>query len=157
MEHAFDVQRHCVIRFLEHVKLIDEDITHTRERITELEQMLTLSGVSFDKVGSAPSTSGDKIPDGIIKLMDKRDELTTKLTLHFETLDLAHELCQPSNRPRWCLWLHYVKGYDWASVGRMLNYSERHVRLMSCTGIRELYPLIPEVYRRYTIPNAAPR
>lgn len=156
MEHNFEVQRYCVIKYLSKIRYIDEDLKHVRDRISEIEQSLVLSGVSYDKIGSAPSTTGDKIPDGILRLMDKREELQMKLSLHFGLLDEARELCPPSNRPRWCLWLHYVDGYDWSSVGKKLGYSERHTRLMACTGIREIYELMPEEFRRYTIPNAAP-
>lgn len=157
MEHSFDVQCHCVKMYLQHMRYIHNDIAYIKDRIQDIQNSLILTGVDFDKHGSCPSSSPDKIPDGLIRLNELREELKDRLVSYAYLLEEARDLCEPHNIARWALWLHYVDGKDWASTGKIIGYSERYTRSIADAGIRELYMLMPEEYRRYTIPNAAPR
>lgn len=157
MEHNFQVQKLCVERYLIKMRFIADDFSFIASRISEIEAHLTLLGVSFDKVGSMPTTSdGDKLGSGLIDLFEARERLLEKNSLYRAEYEQACNLCEPHNRPLWALWLHYVQGKDWNVVAKILNYSERNIHYLANEGIQKLYPLMPEDYRRYTIPNALP-
>lgn len=156
MDHDFEVQRHCVTMYLQHMRYIHDDINYIKGRIEDIQNSLILTGVDFDKVGSCPSSSPDKIPEGLIRLNEMREELKNRLASYGLLLEKARDLCEPHYIARRALWLHYVEGMDWACVANSLGYSQPHIYAIRKAGICEIYELMPEEYRRYTIPNASP-
>lgn len=156
MEHNFYVQKICVKNYLHHMRFIDNDFKALEGRIASIENQLTLMGVSFDKIGYTSLSEGDKMGSGLIDLLEARDKLAERNARYRRYYEQACDLCEPHNLYRYALWLHYVDGHNWDTVGSKLGYSESHIKFLAAKGITELYSLMPEEYRRYTLPNAAP-
>ena len=72
-------------------------------------------------------------------------------------LSEAKLLCRPVHERRHALWLHSVERLSWDETARRMGYSSAQTRRLAEIGVRELYALMPERWRREPIPNAAPR
>lgn len=155
VNHNYETMKICVEAYLAYVREIDTTLTRIAEDIARLEAHLELIGVSFETVG--PSSGGrDKMPDGVARAAELRDEWEGTMARHADELAEAKRLCRPTAKSRYVLWLHEVDGFTWDVVGHMVGYSARQAQRKAETGIRELYGLMPERWRRDPIPNAAP-
>lgn len=156
MIHDYETMRFCVRAYLGYVRGIDATITAVGEDIARVEARLELLGVSLAPVGSGDG-GRDALPDGLARAAELRDEWEGAMALYADDLACARRLCRPVHERRYALWLHLVEGRTWGEAARELGYSERHARRLADDGVRELYPLMPERWRREPIPNAAPR
>lgn len=154
MAHSYETMKICVEAYLRYVRGIDETLSVIAEDIARLEARLELLGVSFETSGTVGEH--DALPDGLAKAAELRDEWAGAITRHADELAEARRLCLPVHERRRALWLHVVERRTWDATARMMGYSVRQTRRMADEGIRELYALMPERWRREPIPNAAP-
>lgn len=153
MEHSLEVIRICVRAYMRHIRMINDDVRVIAERISEIRTTVELTGVSFDSQGSASST-GDKMADGVARLVQMSEEFSLAIDRLDSEYKTAFLWCQPENVGCYAVWLHDVEGMQWRIVGELTGYSEKHIPRIADKGYRELYDLIPEEYRRSSIPNA---
>lgn len=156
-EHDLEVMRHCVKRYLGHMKHYYDDVREIELRIKSIENRLGILGVSFDKVNVSTSSEGDKIGSGLADIQELREELKDRLTAYELLFQEAQDICQPRYVGRYAMWLHEVESREWEYVGRIIGYSERQTRTVADGGVVEIYELMPEEYRRYSIPDAIER
>lgn len=155
MEHSFDVMKICVTEYVRYVASLDASMRAIEADIACQNARLDLMGVSLGERGGAANR--DALPDGVIKLMELREKWSEEYAQLADDLERARELCEPLHANRRAVWLHFAERMTWAEVGRAIGYSERNAKRIAETGIRELYALMPEEWRRDPIPNAAPQ
>ena len=132
--------------------MVIEDIS---ERIRRIESALTLRGIRFDKLGSS-SPSDSTISDGLIKLQELRSEWSDRVEECTEIFREAYNLCGPEYPNRYIVWLHDYEGMIWDRVARRVSYSPAQVRRFADMGYAEIYAVMPEEWRRSSIPDAMP-
>ena len=154
MEHTTEVINLCVEEYLRYIRSLKYALRDIGREIEELEQSLTLTGVSYTE-GTSSSISKDALGDGVVKLIELKDSLAGEYAAHADELSHARNLCRFSE-PRRALWLSRVERMTYAQISKELGYSVMTIRRMIGRGRRELYSVMPENYRRNTIPNALP-
>ena len=155
--HSYETMKICVDAYLRYVRGIDGTLAEIAEDVARIEARLELMGVSFDGAGAASGCGRDALPDGIARAVELRDEWAAAMARHADELAEAKRLCRPVHERRYALWLHSVERRTWDATARMLGYSNAQARRLAEVGVRELYALMPERWRRDPIPNAAPR
>lgn len=155
IEHDYETMKICVEAYLEYVREIDSTLTAIDEEIARIEERLKMRGVSLEAV-SAPGPGRDALPEGLAKAAELREEWDGAMARHGDELAEAKRLCLPVHPRRRVLWLHQVERLTWDATGGEVGYSARQARRMAEDGVRELYELMPERWRREPIPNAAP-
>lgn len=152
--HSYEAMKICVDAYLRHVRGVDATLAAIAEDIARLQARLELLGVSFDASSSAGGH--DALPDGVAKAAELRDEWEGAMARHADELAEAKALCRPVHECRHALWLHTVERLTWDATACRMGYSSAQTRRMAEIGVRELYALMPEQWRREPIPNAAP-
>lgn len=153
--HSYETMKLCVDAYLRYIRGIDATLSAIAEDIARLEARLELLGVSFEP--AAGGGGHDVLPDGVAKAAELRDEWAGTMARHADELSEARRLCRPVHECRHVLWLHVVERRAWDETARMAGYSVRQTHRLAEVGVRELYALMPERWRREPIPNAAPR
>lgn len=153
-EHDFETMRHCAYAYLRHVRASMGEISAIESEMAKQQASLALMGISYD-VGKG-SVSADRIPDGVAKAMELRERWSEAYARLANDIEHARRLCSSDHPSRRMLWLHLVEGKTWQQVSAATGYSTRHVIRMADNGTVGLYYAMPEEWRRYSIPNAAP-
>lgn len=154
--HDYETMKICVDAYLDYIRGVDSTLAGIAEDIARIEAGLELHGMSFDAAGAAPG-GRDRLPDGVAKAAELRDEWAGAIARHGDELAEAKRLCRPVHACRHAVWLHSVERRTWDATARMLGYSNAQTRRLAEVGVRELYALMPERWRREPIPNAAPQ
>jgi predicted RNase H-like nuclease (RuvC/YqgF family) len=151
--HDFEVQRICVIAYLEQIRNLDLEVRELEWRISDLRERLeSLSGVTSN--GMRRNRGNDSIGNGIARLEELEHEWSSKAAEYSTEILKAYDLCPPSNHARRAIFLHVVSRMTWSKIGSVLGYSERTVRRLGNAGITDLYPEIPEEFKQGSIPNS---
>lgn len=153
--HSYETMKICVEAYLRYVRGIDATLAAIAEDIARLEARLELLGVSFE--AAAAGGGHDALPDGVARAAELRDEWAGAMARHADELAEAKGLCRPVHECRHVLWLHVVERRTWEDTARKMGYSVRQAHRLAEVGVRELYALMPERWRREPIPNAAPQ
>lgn len=156
-EHDYDTMKVCVEAYLDYIRGVESTLAEIAEDIERIKARLELMGVSLDAAGAGPGCDRDALPDGLAKALAMRDEWAGAMARHGDELAIAKNLCRPVHVCRRALWLHEVERRTWDATARMLGYSVRQTHRLAEVGVRELYVLMPERWRREPIPNAAPQ
>ena len=155
-DHDFETMRHCSCAYLRHVRAAIGEIEDIECQMAKQQASLALMGVSYD-VGHGSSASADRIPDGVAKAFELRERWSEAYARLAGEIEHARKLCSSEYPSRRMLWLHLVEGKTWRQVSSMTGYSTRHAIRMADNGTVALYYAMPEEWRRYSIPNAAPQ
>lgn len=153
-DHDMYVMRACVTAWLDHVRRQDAEIRELESRIAEVRERLDGLGASVE--GGGRGSGGDRMAEGVARISELEGEWSARVAACMAEIERARDMCSPSHVGRHAMWLHVVEGRTWAYVGRAIGYSERQAKRIADGGCRDLYPLIPEEFRRATFPNAAP-
>lgn len=148
------VARACVTSYLRRVRAMDDEIRETEERIRAARERLEAVGAAGGGPGSG--ARGDRIGDGVARVMELEREWSERVSANLAEIAAAQDMCSPRHPGRWAMWMHVVERRTWAGVGAAMGYSAVQARRIADAGARELYRLIPEQYRRDEFPNAAP-
>ncbi|MEG0303828.1 hypothetical protein, partial [Gordonibacter sp.] len=154
-EHAFETMKLCVSAYLCYVRRIDTTLAEIAEDIARLEARLELMGVTYEGIGASASER-DKLPEGLARAAELHDEWQGEMAHHADELAEAKRLCRSVHECRYVLWLHLVERRTWDATARKAGYSNAQTRRLAEVGVRELYAIMPERWRREPIPNAAP-
>lgn len=152
MSRSYDIQRICVLDYLSYIRNISETLKDIQSHIEQQEASLEMLGIGYSDLPKNPNTDTEKIPDGVIRLIELKEDWCAYYYDYSRDYESAKALCLPVFIERHLLWLHYVEGLTWRQVSRKVNYSQDYVQHLAKDGIRELYQLMPE---RFTnIPTA---
>lgn len=155
MPKDIEVLRKPVIDWLVYIREMNTRISYLESRISEIRDRLC--GMGYDPASQGGSaSSADKIPSGVATLAELEDEWNQRVKDTQREIEEARELCSPTNTGRYVLWLRYVDRRSWKDISNSVSYSPKQCRRIAEGGIRDLYPLIPEIFRRNAFPNAAP-
>ncbi len=154
MEHAAEVIAICTDEYLRYIRALRYALKDLEQEIEDMEQTLILSGVKYSDMGGGGYVT-DKVGDGVAKLLEMREKLAAEQVAHADELAHARNLCRFSE-PRQALWLSRVERKSYKQIAAQLGYSVMTIRRMIPRGRRELYSVMPEQFRRQTIPNAIP-
>ena len=155
-EHDIEVMRVCVKAYLSHMRHINEDIREIELRINQIKERVDLMGIAYDRVVVSTSTQGDSIGEAVATLDELKQELADRIKSYQRLFEEARDMCQRHYVGRWSLWMHEVEGKKWSHIAKLIGYSESRTYDIAEGGLREIYDLMPEEYRRYSIPNAQP-
>lgn len=156
LEHDFEVMRICVHDYLHYIRSIEASLLAMEEDIENQRARIEYGAVRYGRVGGRGALDVNKVPDGVARLMELRDQWLDEYAKHADELARAKALCRPIYENRHTLWLRRVEGLTWATVARRAGVSITTCNRCERLGIQELYELLPEEFRRDAIPNAAP-
>lgn len=147
--------KHCVEAYLSEIRGKRDDMRDLEWRIDELRS--SMDGLSSMSDGAIGGGASDPMASGLAALDALQAQWSDVAEAYAGDIAQATAICSPSMPERHAIWLHTVERMTWAQVARRLGYSEVHVRKnLAVVGIAEIYAEMPEEYRRYSIPNAAP-
>lgn len=154
MTHEY-VKRECVKAYLGEVRRRANEIAQLELEIGEMRARL--DGMAAHGGGDGGKRKpDDRMAREIARIEQRESELRILHRSDDEFIARAEALCLPRYKNRWICWLHWAKGEKWVNVARRIGYSRQTAHRLANDGIDELYPLIPEEFRRYTFPPAAP-
>ncbi len=153
LHHDKEVMAHCVNAYMSHIRDLRAAIEDIEEEIREKESSLTLMGVDYSGMQGAPQSSADKLPDGVIGLLDLRERLADEHAAAALDIAYARALCRGSEDLR-VLWLSKVERLTYAEIAARTLQGQRTVRRRADHGVSLMYYLMPEEWRRDPIPNA---
>lgn len=153
MAHDYEVVSFCVDVYLRHIRSLGAAMDDIAAEIAEHESRLALMGVSYEGRQAACSPTADKLPDGVIRLMELRERLADEVAADIADVERARALCRGEENRR-ALWMQKVDGMTYAEIARSTHTSVRTAKRMVERGKWSLYYSMPEEWRRDPIPNA---
>ena len=149
--HHSEVMRICVKFYLEDIKGSYNELERVLERYLKVSD--PLQGIDYSSnLGVNTSCVEHSIDDLIDRLdawecyIDVLEQVQAKIK-HAQTLVRGVKYCE-------FLWLHYVQGVKWSVIATRAHVDVSTMRRWKTRAIRDVYCLMPEEYRRYSIPNA---
>lgn len=155
--HDPEVIAHCVRAYMTHIRRADDQIREIERQIRDLRARLEGLGCPMGKEGGGRSPLSDKMADGVASLIELEERWGERIAGTLADVDQCREICDPAHVWRWALYMHLVEGRTWAYAARVVGYAEATVKLHAPDAMREVYYLMPERFRRDSIPNAMPR
>lgn len=146
----FEVVRHCTEAYIADMKGIYSELERVNERLETLSE--PLKGVNYaDMLGVATSCKGERETERIMALESLRESIASvsaefdAFTALLDTLEFGAYI-----------WQHYFFGLSWNVIALRERVQRMTIWRRKEQTLRELYTIMPEQYRRYTIPNATP-
>ena len=155
LAHDFEIMAFCTDAYLRYIHSLDRALHDMECELEEHTHSLELMGIDYSKGASSGVSSDSKIPDGVARLFEIRERLQTEYARCSSDLAQARALCR-CDESRYALWMSRVEGMPYANIARKMGYSKRTIRRMVDRGKVSLYYMMPEEWRRYSIPNALP-
>ena len=155
LAHDYEVVAFCVDAYLRYIRSLTAAMDDIAGEIAESESRLALMGVSYEGRQAAVSPSADKLPEGVIRLMELRERLADEVAADAADVSRARALCRESPERR-ALWMQKVDGMTYAQIAAAAHVGARTARRMVERGKWSLYFAMPEEWRRYSVPNALP-
>lgn len=155
MEHDPFVRNHCATEYLDDLKATMGKMDSIREDIELLRDVGTTTMDYHERVSSSPNPK--KFEDRMLRLREKEDKWDEELEEFLEKIDVAHDvfLSMRNRDGARALNLHYMQGKTWEMVCVEMGYSYGGMMKLRRRAVDEVYDLMPEEWRRNTIPNAA--
>lgn len=157
VSHDPEVIAHCVRAYMTHIRRADDQIREIERQIRDLRARLEGLGCPLGEDGGGGSPLSDKMADGVASLIELEERWGERIAGTLADVDQCREICDPAHVWRWALYMHLVEGRTWAYAARVVGYAEATVKLHAPDAMREVYYLMPERFRRDSIPNAMPR
>ena len=153
MAHDYEVVSFCVDAYLRHIRSLGAAMDDIAAEIAEHESRLALMGVSYEGRQASCSPTADKLPDGVIRLIELRGRLADEVAADMADVERARALCREDEGRR-ALWMQKVEGMTYAQIAHAMRVSARTARRSVERGKWSLYFSMPEEWRRDPIPNA---
>lgn len=154
LAHDYEVVSFCVDAYLRHVRSLGSAMDDLAAEIAEHESRLSIMGVSYEgHDGGHAQPTADKLPDGVIRLIELRERLSDEIAADMGTIEQARALCREDENRR-ALWMQKVDGLTYAQIAAATHTSTRTARRSVERGKWSLYLAMPEEWRRDPIPNA---
>ena len=143
-----DVVRHCTEAYIADMKGIYSEIERVNERIETLSE--PLKGVDYSKMlGVSSSCKGERLTD----LIDALESLERSITSIEQEFNYFTALLDTLEFGAY-IWQHYFYGLSWNVIALRECINKRTCWARRDATLRALYAIMPEQYRRFTIPNA---
>ena len=144
----FEVVRYCTEAYIANMKGIYSEIERVNERIETLSE--PLKGVDYSKMlGISSSCKGERLTD----LTDTLEALRESITSVKEEFDAFISLLNTLDHGGY-IWQHYFFGLSWNVIALREQVERMTIWRRKDETLRKLYTIMPEEYRRFTIPNA---
>ena len=155
MEHDPFVRNHCATEYLNDLKGMMAKMDFIREDIELLRDVGTTTMDYHERVSSSPNPKA--FEDRMLRLKEKEDEWDEELEEFLEKIDVAHGvfLSMDNRDGARALKMHYMMGKTWEMVCVEMGYSYGGMMKLRRRAIDEGYDIMPEEWRRNSIPNAA--
>ena len=155
LTHDYEVMAFCADAYLRYVRSLKSAMEDIEREVEEHARGIELAGFDPARCGGGRGASADKLPDGVIRLIELRERLSEEHARCAGDLAHARDLCR-FDEDRRALWLSRVERLPYSEIARRMGCSKRTVRRMVAHGLASLYGLMPEEWRRYAVPNALP-
>ena len=144
----FEVVRYCTEAYIADMKGIYSEIERVNERIETLSE--PLNGINYaDMLGVMTSCKGERETERIEAL----ESLTESIASIESEFNYFTSLLDTLEHGAY-IWQHYFYGLSWNVIALREQVERMTIwRRMQAT-LQDLYSIMPEEYRRYTIPNA---
>ena len=141
---SYELMKLCVVSYLDGIRDIKDKRKGIEDEIERISSSIDVLGARFNLTPGSPNLDVEKIPRGVIEMMERREELTDYIQDSEREYQRAWELCGPLSGNRYLLWLHYVEGMTWGEVGDERGMSRRSTISHARLAVEELYALLPE-------------
>lgn len=144
-----DVKQLCAEKYLDYVSRLKGRVSFRINEIEEQKSKLEVLGIDYESSITQGSVTNDKVPDGVIKLIEYIDWLDADLQIYKDDMQIAigiieslpSDLVEPARS-------HYIEGVPWATIERLTYYSHSAVMKKRKRILIEIYDLMPEEWRR---------
>ena len=149
-----EVKQLCAGKYLDYVSRLKGRVSFRINEIEEQKSKLEVLGVDYESSISKGCSTNDKVPDGVLKLLEYIDWLDADLQIYKDDMQIAiniieslpTDLVEPARS-------HYIEGVPWATIERLTYYSHSAVMKKRKRILIEIYDRMPEEWRR-TLPKA---
>lgn len=148
--HAPDIEvvKFCTQAYIADMKGIYSELERVNERIETLSE--PLKGIDYSKMlGISSSCKGERLTD-LIDALESLEQSITSIEQEFnyftallDTLEFGEYIFQ-----------HYFYGLSWNVIALREQVTRMAIWKRKEQTLRDLYSIMPEQYRRFTIPNA---
>ena len=154
MQHNFEVMKFCVNEYLSKVKYADTIIRQAREDLEQARAALRLCAVDYtaEYIKAYPVAGDDALNRKIHKLQMMESQYTEKLDFYGGLKAQALDICTLSDQ-RMCVWYRRIENLKDAEIAKKYACSTATVRRWIVEGYQNIYYLMPEEYRRQSIPD----
>jgi hypothetical protein len=144
-----DVKQLCAEKYLDYVSRLKGRVSFRINEIEEQKSKLEVLGIDYESSIAQGSVTNDKVPDGVIKLIEYIDWLDADLQIYKDDMQIAigiieslpSDLVEPARS-------HYIEGVPWVTIERLTYYSHSAVMKKRKRILIEIYDLMPEEWRR---------
>lgn len=144
-----DVKQLCAEKYLDYVSRLKGRVSFRINEIEEQKSKLEVLGIDYESSIAQGSVTNDKVPDGVLKLIEYIDWLDADLQIYKDGMQIAigiieslpSDLVEPARS-------HYIEGVPWATIERLTYYSHSAVMKKRKRILIEIYDLMPEEWRR---------
>lgn len=149
-----DVMHFCVKSYLLDIKGSKNELERVLERYEKLNGCI--AGIDYSKkIGGGVTSTNSTTEDKLVARMEAYDEYKDVLDQVRAKIEYARYLIGKTPYG-YLLWAHYIYDAKWKTLSLRERVNERTMRRWKSEAIETLYCIMPEQYRRYTIPNATP-
>ena len=143
-----DVVRHCTEAYIADMKGIYSEIERVNERIETLSE--PLNGINYaDMLGVMTSCKGERE----IERIEALEILTESIASIESEFNIFTALLDTLEFGAY-IWQHYFYGLSWNVIALREQVERMTIWRRMQVTLQDLYAIMPEEYRRYTIPNA---
>lgn len=155
MRHDPEVRRICATAYLEHIRSLKARIDSLQEEIEPLREMAGTTMDYRERVSGSPNPKA--FEDAVIRLQELIADYCTEMAEFVDEQRIAHEVMRRLSRPEYgrALTAHYLTGKTWERCCVDMDYSWQGMMKLRRNAIDDVYDLMPEQWRRQSIPNAA--
>ena len=144
----FEVVRHCTEAYIADMKGIYNEIERVNERIETLSE--PLKGVDYSKMlGISSSCKGERLTN-LIDALESLEQSITSIEQEFNYFTALLDTLEFGAY----IWQHYFYGLSWNVIALREQVTRMAIWKRKEQTLRDLYSIMPEQYRRFTIPNA---
>lgn len=147
---CFEVQQICTEAYLKDIQGHLREVRRIDERI---EALTTLDGVDYSRyigAGKVPNTKGnEKMLDAVASVQCFIEAVETSRKVVEDASELVHSVPHGD-----VLWLRFVEGERCDILARANGVNRRTINRWITEATRATYAVMPEEYRRYSIPNS---
>lgn len=149
----FEVIRYCTECYLKEVKTSRDRLLRSLDAFS-LNKSNHIRGVDYSCFKTHSVAFGEFESDRFLAKKQKAEEnLTDRL---YESWELLGNFKTTINNLE-CgdiIWSHYIEGQSMRNIAKIRGISKSEAFRRRDKALAELYRLMPEEYRRYTVPNA---
>lgn len=138
------------LAYLNYVKKLNDRVNAKQDAIEDFRGKLTcIRGMDYAADNVQVQSRGDAIPEGVAKLLDMIAECTALIAEYADEHRRAMRVLSKLSRYEYeqLLEKHYLRGKDWGTVAKEMNYSYDHVMSMRRAAVTEVYEHMPVEFR----------